>query len=298
MASEARAWWADVEHLHRTAEERADERRPAGERAAERWATPPAHARRTVLITGRPGDAANPHLHAAPARPRSIAAVDAGPRVRPNRAVTRIRARPDRIALWAVLLSVFLIVVAAWSADAATKRGGFAYGSSGKTKVARGAYLHSQLGTRTLARGMAGSDVRMLQRLLGVPRTGFFGNETRTAVRRFQASSGLGVDGAVGPATRDRLVKARMHPRMATYYGPGLYGRRTACGMRLTTRLVGVAHRRLPCGSAVTVFYGGRFATLRVVDRGPYTSGVTFDLTSAAARRLGMRTTATVRAAY
>ena len=296
MASEARAWWADVEHLHRTAEERADEPRSAGERAAERWATPPAHARRTVLITGRPGDVTAPNLNPALARSRSIAAVDTAPRVRRNRAVTRIRARPDRIALWAVLLSVFLVVVAAWSAHAAPKRGGFAYGSSGKT--ARGAYLHSQLGTRTLARGMAGSDVRMLQRLLGVTTTGFFGNETKTAVRRFQAASGLGVDGAVGPTTRNRLVKARMHPRMATYYGPGLYGRRTACGMRLTTRLVGVAHRRLPCGSAVTVFYGGRFATLRVVDRGPYTSGVTFDLTAAAARRLGMRTTARVRAAY
>ena len=296
MASEARAWWADVEHLHRTAEERADEPRSAGERAAERWASPPAHARRTVLITGRPGDVATPNVHSARARVRSVAPMDVAPRARRSRAATRIRARPDRIALWAVLLSVFLVLVAAWSAHAAPKRGGFAYGSSGKT--ARGVYLHSQLGTRTLALGMAGSDVRMLQRLLGVSRTGFFGNETRAAVRRFQARSGLGVDGAVGPATRDRLIKARMRPRMATYYGPGLYGRRTACGMRLTTRLVGVAHRRLPCGSAVTVFYGGRFATLRVVDRGPFTSGITFDLTSAAARRLGMRATATVRAAY
>jgi peptidoglycan hydrolase-like protein with peptidoglycan-binding domain len=162
----------------------------------------------------------------------------------------------------------------------------------------RSAYLHSQLGTRTLARGMAGSDVRTLQRLLGVSTTGLFGAQTQAAVRRFQARSGLGADGAVGPATRTRLVAARMRPRMATYYGPGLYGRRTACGLRLTSRLVGVAHRRLPCGATVTIFYGGRFATLRVVDRGPYTSGVTFDLTAAAARRLGMRTTATLRAAY
>ena len=297
MASEARAWWADVEHLQRTAEERADEPRSAGERAAERWATPPAHARRTVLITGRPGDLGTPHVQPAPARVRSVAPMDVASRARRSRAVTQIRARPDRIALWAVLLSVFLVLVAAWSADAASKRGGFAYGSSGSHST-RGAYLHSQLGKRTLARGMAGSDVRVLQRLLGIATTGFFGNETKAAVRAFQAKSRLGVDGAVGPATRDRLIKARMRPRMATYYGPGLYGRRTACGMRLTTRLVGVAHRRLPCGSAVTVFYGGRFATLRVVDRGPFTSGVTFDLTAAAARRLGMRATARVRAVY
>jgi rare lipoprotein A len=89
-----------------------------------------------------------------------------------------------------------------------------------------------------------------------------------------------------------------MRPRTATYYGPGFYGKRTACGMRMTTRLVGVAHRKLPCGAHVTVFYGGHFATLPVVDRGPFASGITFDLTSAAARRLGMTTTATVRAAY
>jgi rare lipoprotein A (peptidoglycan hydrolase) len=219
-------------------------------------------------------------------------------RRRPNRTVTRVRARPDRVALWAFVLGIFLVLVAAWSAHAAG--GGYVYGSKSRSHShqSRSAYLHSQLGTRTLARGMAGSDVRMLQRLLGVAVTGFFGNQTKSAVRRFQARSGLGVDGAVGPATRARLVAVRMRPRTATYYGPGLYGRRTACGKRMTTRLVGVAHRKLPCGAHVTVFYGGRFATLPVVDRGPYASGITFDLTAAAARRLGMTTTATVRAAY
>jgi peptidoglycan lytic transglycosylase len=295
MASEARAWWAEVEHLQRPAEERSAQRRTAEERAAERWATRPAHARRTVQITGRPGEIAAPAPRASSARAATRTASRPATRNRPNRAVTRIRARPDRIALWAFVLGVFLVLVAAWSAHAA-QRGGYAYGSKGH--AARGTYLHSQLGTRTLARGMAGSDVRTLQRLLGVTVTGFFGNQTRAAVRRFQARAGLGADGAVGPATREALANARMRPRMATYYGPGLYGRRTACGKRLTTRLVGVAHRRLPCGSSVTVFYGGRFATLRVVDRGPFTSGVTFDLTAAAARKLGMRTTATVRAAY
>jgi rare lipoprotein A (peptidoglycan hydrolase) len=213
--------------------------------------------------------------------------------------MTRVKARPDRIALWAFVLGVFLVLVAAWSAHAAGG-GGYVYGSRSHSHshAARGAYIHSQLGTRTLARGMAGSDVRTLQRLLGVSVTGFFGNQTKAAVRRFQARAGVGIDGAVGPATREALAAVRMRPRMATYYGPGLYGRRTACGMRLTTRLVGIAHRRLPCGARVTVFYSGHFATLPVVDRGPFTSGVTFDLTAAAARRLGMSTTATVRAAY
>src|SRR5437588_9851339 len=41
----------------------------------------------------------------------------------------------------------------------------------------------------------------------------------------------------------------------ATWYGPGLFGKRTACGQRLTRSLVGVAHRRLPCGTPVEIYY-------------------------------------------
>jgi rare lipoprotein A (peptidoglycan hydrolase) len=203
-------------------------------------------------------------------------------RPRRGRAAPSITGRPDRIALWAVLLGFLLVVVAASSAQSAT----------------RSDYVRSQLGTRTLSHGMAGSDVRTLQRLLGTRVTGFFGPVTRRAVRRFQARVGLEADAVVGPATRERLASTRMRPRVATYYGPGLYGRTTACGQRLTRRLVGVAHRRLRCGTRVTIFHGGRFATVRVVDRGPFTAGITFDLTEAAARRLGFRSTATIRVAY
>ena len=121
---------------------------------------------------------------------------------------------------------------------------------------------------------------------------------TKRAVRRFQRSGGLTADGAVGPATRAALVRRRMATRKATWYGPGLYGRRTACGQTLTRRLVGVAHRRLPCGTPVLLHRGGRFVTARVVDRGPYAHGATFDLTAAAARRIGLRATEHIRARY
>ena len=76
--------------------------------------------------------------------------------------------------------------------------------------------------------------------------------------------------------------------RTVTWYGPGLYGKRTACGQRMTTRLVGVAHRRFACGARVTVQRGERFVTVPVVDRGPFTRGVSLDLTAATARRLGL----------
>ena len=85
-------------------------------------------------------------------------------------------------------------------------------------------------------------------------------------------------------------------PGMATWYGPGLYGNTTACGQVLTTELVGVAHKSLPCGTMVEVAYGGRSIVVPVVDRGPYAKGMTWDLTSAAAELLGFTETARIGA--
>jgi len=76
-------------------------------------------------------------------------------------------------------------------------------------------------------------------------------------------------------------------PAMATWYGPGFYGRTTACGIRMTRRLLGVAHRKLPCGSQVALTYKGKAITVPVVDRGPFKGGRRWDLTSAAATALG-----------
>ena len=67
---------------------------------------------------------------------------------------------------------------------------------------------------------------------------------------------------------------------------PHLYGNGTACGQTLTKALVGVAHRTLPCGTLVTFRYGGRTVTVPVVDRGPYVSGRTWDLTYGACSKL------------
>jgi hypothetical protein len=87
-------------------------------------------------------------------------------------------------------------------------------------------------------------------------------------------------------ASQPRAVVA-VRPAMATWYGPGFYGRRTACGTTLTTRTLGVAHRSLPCGTRVTLTRGGRSVTARVIDRGPFADGYDWDLTAATAKRLG-----------
>jgi rare lipoprotein A len=73
----------------------------------------------------------------------------------------------------------------------------------------------------------------------------------------------------------------------ASWYGPGLFGNRLGCGGRLTTGSVGVANKYLPCGTKVTFRHHGRVLRIPVIDRGPYVAGREYDLTAAAARKLG-----------
>jgi rare lipoprotein A len=75
--------------------------------------------------------------------------------------------------------------------------------------------------------------------------------------------------------------------KAATWYGPGFWGKSTACGVTLTPTTLGVAHRKLPCGTQVTFSYAGRSVTATVIDRGPFHKGYAWDLTKKAAKRLG-----------
>ena len=82
--------------------------------------------------------------------------------------------------------------------------------------------------------------------------------------------------------------------RNISWYGPSLYGNGTACGQTLTKALVGVAHRTLPCGTLVTFRYKGTTLTVPVVDRGPYVTGRTWDLTYGACSKLAHCFTGTI----
>jgi hypothetical protein len=77
----------------------------------------------------------------------------------------------------------------------------------------------------------------------------------------------------------------------ATWYGPESYGTITACGIKLTRRTLGTAHKTLPCGTRVEFFLRGKSITLPVIDRGPFANGATWDLTLTAMRRLGSSST-------
>jgi peptidoglycan hydrolase-like protein with peptidoglycan-binding domain len=217
--------------------------------------------------------------------------------------------RPDRVAAWAFALGVLLILLAAATSRGET--GGVAPPSGTDSPPVPQAGDPAgpapagtpQLGERPLRLGANGADVRTLQLILDakgfgpVKATSLFDAPTEQAVERFQRRQGLAVDGVVGPETRPVLL--RMMPvRTATWYGPGFYGRRTACGERLGPGTLGVAHRRLPCGTPVTFYRAGRFVTVPVIDRGPWRRGVSWDLTAAAARRLGLAATARLRSLH
>ena len=81
----------------------------------------------------------------------------------------------------------------------------------------------------------------------------------------------------------------------ASWYGPGLWGNKTACGATLRPSTLGVAHKTLPCGTTVKFVYHGHALVTQVIDRGPYVQGRAFDLTQAASEALGFEGVGRVR---
>jgi hypothetical protein len=81
----------------------------------------------------------------------------------------------------------------------------------------------------------------------------------------------------------------------ASWYGPGLWGNKTACGQTLRPGTLGVAHKKLPCGTTVKFVYHGRSVVTQVIDRGPYVQGRAWDLTKAASDALGFEGVGRVR---
>jgi rare lipoprotein A (peptidoglycan hydrolase) len=113
---------------------------------------------------------------------------------------------------------------------------------------------------------------------------------------RARRASADGSDTAAAAAALPTSAITVFRSTIATWFGPGFYGHRTACGQRLTHHLLGVAHRTLPCGTKVALLYKGRTITVPVVDRGPFGHGASYDLTSATAEALGVTQTARIGA--
>jgi rare lipoprotein A len=132
---------------------------------------------------------------------------------------------------------------------------------------------------RTLASARTGARGRF--RLSYLPRR--LGSE-RVRLRFAGNALELGSHRRLGQMTSYRLAEA-------SWYGGG---GEMACGGSLTSATLGVANKTLPCGTLVTLRYGGRSVRVPVVDRGPYVAGREFDLTEATKQALGFGSTGEV----
>jgi rare lipoprotein A len=100
--------------------------------------------------------------------------------------------------------------------------------------------------------------------------------------------------GAAGLAWRDANASiapssgsGRTFSGMASYYG-NESGSRTASGQRFNQNALTCAHRSLPFGTKLRVTHGSRSVVVTVNDRGPFVRGRVLDLSTAAARAVGL----------
>lgn len=77
---------------------------------------------------------------------------------------------------------------------------------------------------------------------------------------------------------------------VASWYGPGFHGKKTANGEVYNQNALTAAHKTLPLSSKVKVtnLENNKSITLRVNDRGPYHGNRILDLSKEAARKLGV----------
>jgi rare lipoprotein A len=74
---------------------------------------------------------------------------------------------------------------------------------------------------------------------------------------------------------------------MASYYG-NESGSKTASGARFNQNAMTAAHRSLPFGTKLRVTHGGRSVVVTINDRGPFIRGRVLDLSTGAARAVGL----------
>ncbi|MGC2774189.1 MAG: septal ring lytic transglycosylase RlpA family protein [Bradyrhizobium sp.] len=96
-------------------------------------------------------------------------------------------------------------------------------------------------------------------------------------------SSWMNANAAVTPSSGT----GRSFSGMASYYG-NESGSRTASGQRMNASAMTCAHRSLPFGTKLRVTHGGQSVIVTVNDRGPFIRGRVLDLSTGAARAIGL----------
>jgi len=107
------------------------------------------------------------------------------------------------------------------------------------------------------------------------------------------APSGPAGAGAAGVSPAGPFVEQGL----ASWYGPGFAGRRTANGEVFDPSVLTAAHKQLPFNTLVRVHNldNGRSVVVRINDRGPFISGRVIDLSRAGAEAIGMIRSGTAR---
>jgi rare lipoprotein A len=95
-------------------------------------------------------------------------------------------------------------------------------------------------------------------------------------------SSGRDANASIGGGNSGRSFSG-----MASYYG-NESGSKTASGARFNQSAMTCAHRSLPFGTKLRVTHGGRSVVVTVNDRGPFVRGRVLDLSTGAARAVGL----------
>lgn len=92
------------------------------------------------------------------------------------------------------------------------------------------------------------------------------------------------------PAPKPEHSKGRLV--RVSYYGAGdgFKGKTTASGKTFNPERMTAAHRTLPFGTHVRITNqeNGKSVTVEITDRGPYVKGREYDISYAAARKLGI----------
>ncbi|GLR90134.1 septal ring lytic transglycosylase RlpA family protein [Bradyrhizobium iriomotense] len=97
------------------------------------------------------------------------------------------------------------------------------------------------------------------------------------------AGSWINANASVAPSSGS----GRTFSGMASYYG-NESGSRTASGARFNQNAMTAAHRSLPFGTKLRVTHGGQSVIVTINDRGPFVRGRVLDLSTGAARAIGL----------
>ena len=211
-----------------------------------------------------------------------------------------------RSAIFAYLLGVAVLLVA--SAPASAASGGLGYGQADSSLTAPGQMLGQPIKFSGAIPGASAGETIEIQKMDAKAGWLVVTTTTTTAGGSFTAqwlptkSEKLSVravptNATIRAASSIPVKTISVYKAFtATWFGPGFYGNRTGCGKKMTRKLIGVAHKKLKCGTKVEVFYKGRVIVAPVVDRGPFRHNTEFDLTYAAAKKLKFKQTDTLGA--